>query len=83
MEASYNYIIGQRVRELRREKNITQYELAAKLQCSISLVAMLESGKVSPYISTLSKLSDIFNISIDYLIGLTDETYRWPPKLAE
>ncbi|GFI61139.1 hypothetical protein IMSAG049_00296 [Clostridiales bacterium] len=83
MEASYNYIIGQRVRELRQEKNITQYELATRLHCSISLVAMLESGKISPYISTLSELSEIFDTSIYYLIGLTDETYRWPPKLAE
>ena len=83
MNALYTHIFGQRWTQLRQEKNITQSELAARLHCSISLVSTLESGKVTPSVITFSKLSDIFDISTDYLAGLTNATFRWPPKLAE
>lgn len=59
-----------RIKELRDEKRITQIELAKMLEVSKSTVAMWESNRDRfPTIETLFKLSKLFNVSIDFLLG--------------
>ena len=61
-----------RIKNLREELNMTQQELADKLEGAKSTVAMYEKGNRKPSLEVLVKLSEIFDCSIDYLLGKTD-----------
>ena len=61
-----------RLKQLRQEKELTQTELANKLNISQGSVAMYESGKRIPENNVLILLSKFFDVSTDYLLGLTD-----------
>ena len=62
-----------RIKELRCEKKIGQYELAEKLGLSQRSIAFYEGGQRDPNTDTLSKLADFFNCSIDYLFCRTSQ----------
>ena len=62
-----------RLKELRLEKGLTQKELSARLNLSPNSVCEWEKGRCEPNIDTLKKLSNIFNCSIDYLAGTSDD----------
>lgn len=61
-----------RIKSLREELNMTQQELANKLQGAKSTIAMYENETRKPSYEVLIKLSEIFNCSIDYLLGKSD-----------
>lgn len=62
-----------RIKKLREENNITQEELAKKLELSSKgIVSMYEKGDRKPSLEILVKLSEIFNCSIDYILCKTD-----------
>ncbi len=71
------------LKELRTSKNYSQQKIADLLNVSRSTVAMWETNKSEPDNETLLKLAEIFNVSLDYLMGRTDETYDILYKLAE
>ena len=58
-----------RIKSLRKEFNMGQQELADKIGVAKSTIAMYENGTRKPSIKVLFKLSDIFNCSIDYILG--------------
>ena len=62
----------ERIKELRLKKNWKQSELAHMLQISQNTLSYWEQGKYQPDIETLKKLAEIFLVSVDYLIGHTD-----------
>lgn len=64
--------INEIIKELRVESGITQSELADKLGCKRQKIADWEREKASPSINDLIPLSKVFNVSIDYLMGVTD-----------
>lgn len=57
------------IRELRKIKGLSQKELADKLNSDQSVVSKWELGKALPETSKLIKLSEIFEVSIDYVLG--------------
>ena len=61
-----------RIQILRKENNLTQQDLAEKLGVSNKSISKYERGEREPDFNTLKKLSNIFNVSIDYLLGLSD-----------
>ena len=61
-----------RIRELREAKKMTQLRLSVELEVSQETVSAYESGKHFPSYTALVKLSDIFGVGIDYLMGRTD-----------
>ncbi|VEU80319.1 helix-turn-helix domain-containing protein [Haploplasma axanthum] len=61
--------IGKRIAKLRKENNMTQVELADKLGISYQAVSNWERGDSMPDISKLSELSQIFDTSIDEILG--------------
>ncbi|MGN1297712.1 MAG: LexA family protein [Clostridia bacterium] len=61
-----------RIKFLREEFNMTQQELADKLNGAKSTVAMYEKGDRKPSLEILVKLSEIFDCSIDYILCKTD-----------
>ncbi|MBE6115994.1 MAG: helix-turn-helix domain-containing protein [Erysipelotrichaceae bacterium] len=60
---------GTRLADLRREHNLTQNDIADRLNISAQAVSKWENDLTSPDIDTLLKLSDIFNITVDELLG--------------
>ena len=61
-----------RIKKLREEFQMTQQELAEKLNGAKSTIAMYENETRKPSMEVLIKLSEIFNCSIDYLLGKSD-----------
>ena len=58
-----------RLKELRESKGLTQKEVAEIIGCSEISYARYENEKREPDISTLCKLAEYFNVTVDYLIG--------------
>lgn len=65
-------IFMNRITLLRKEKGISQISLAMELNFSQKMISVYENGKSEPSISTLKRLADIFDTSVDYLINYTD-----------
>lgn len=61
-----------RIKQLREENNWTQLELSKKMNCAMSSIAMYESETRKPSMEVLLKLSEIFDCSIDYILGKSD-----------
>lgn len=62
-------MIGQRIRDLRKKKRMSQTELAKSAGVSQTTVTAWETGKAEPSSSAVARLADIFNVTTDYLLG--------------
>lgn len=62
-------MIGQTIRDLRKEKRVSQTELAKIVGVSQTTVTAWETGKAEPSSSAVSNLADYFNVTTDYLLG--------------
>lgn len=69
---------NERLKELREEKNLTQTKLANELLIDQRSLSFYELGKYEPNIDTIKRMSIFFNVSSDYLLGLTDEKAPYP-----
>lgn len=67
---------GIKIKELRKEKNISQLKLAMDLGTNQNTISRYETGKVEADYAMLRKLADYFGVSIDYLLGTTDNPKR-------
>lgn len=63
---------GIRFKEERKKKNLTQQGLASLFHLDKSSISRYENGHQVPEMETLIKLSNFFEVSIDYLLGKTD-----------
>lgn len=63
---------AERVRNLRSEMGLTQWQLADVLETTQRKVSYWELGKTEPDLLTLWKIADFFDVSIDYLLGRKD-----------
>ena len=64
--------MGEKLKSLRLEKNLTQKQIADRIGLAISAVSSYESNSRYPSYDVLVKLSRIFHVSTDYLLGITD-----------
>lgn len=69
-------MIKARLKKLRSEKGLSQRELAVALNLSPSTIGMYETGQRVPDAETLNRIADLFNTSVDYLMGRTDNRKR-------
>jgi len=60
--------MGERIRELRKSHNMSAEELSEKLDMSGSFIGLLERGARTASLSNVVKMSEIFNVSLDYLV---------------
>lgn len=65
-------IFNVRLQLLRKEKGLSQTELAKILNTTQRRISYMEAGVVEPDLSTLILLSKFFDVSVDYLIGIKD-----------
>ena len=62
-----------RLKELRLANGLTQKELAKSIEVGRTTISEYESGKIVPKHEGLLKLANYFNVSVDYLTGVSDE----------
>lgn len=61
--------LGSKIKELRENRNISQKELGECIGVSDVMISMYEQNKKNPSIPTITKLSEYFGVSIDYLLS--------------
>lgn len=61
-------MLSARITYLRKSQGMSQSQLASKLSISASAVGMYEQGRRVPDLGTLIAISDLFDVSLDYLI---------------
>lgn len=66
-------IIGENLAELRKKKNLTQYELAEKFNYSDKAISKWENGTTLPDIETLYQLCEFYDVTLDYLTHKDDK----------
>ena len=65
--------LAERMRELRKEKNLRQEDAAVELKMSMSAYCRYELGTREPTASVLWRMADYYDVSVDYLLGRRDE----------
>lgn len=70
---------GAMLRFYRKQSNLTQFELADKTGISRSRINNYENGLREPDYDTLELFADFFKVSLDQMLGLTDEGYKKVP----
>ena len=63
----------EKLRSLRVENGLTQKELAARIKSTDKNIWAYEKGLATPPIEILSAYADFFEVSVDYLLGRTDD----------
>ena len=66
-----------RLKELRKEKHLSQVRLSMELCIPQNSISRFESGVRKPDYDTLIQIADYFNVSIDYLVGRSDDPKRY------
>ncbi len=62
-----------RLRELRKEKNLAQWQLAGDLNVAQNTISRYETGQREASYSQLVQFAKYFDVSVDYLLGVTNE----------
>ena len=61
-----------RIRDLREDRDLTQKEMARALNCSQQVYSNYELGQRDIPTDILIKLSSFYNVSVDYILGISD-----------
>lgn len=68
-----NLNFGERIRNLREDKDLTQSELGEQVNMTQRKISYIERGKYEPSIDDIVSLCKFFNVSSDYLLGINDK----------
>lgn len=66
-------MLNENIKKLRLAQNISQVELARRLNVTKQSVSNWENDNIQPSIDTLIKIANCFGVSTDYLLGLSTE----------
>lgn len=72
MDRPLRQILGERIHLARRRAGLSQVELAARAGISPTTLNRVELGRQKLYAETLVTLAQILGVSVDYLVGMTD-----------
>ena len=70
-------LMYKRIRELREDKDMSQTQIAQVLSCSQRVYSNYERGELDIPTEILIKLSLFHNVSVDYILGLTNKTEKY------
>lgn len=76
-------VIGDRIRSLRSEKNMTQMELATALHISNTTLSQYEGGQRIPSDEVKILMAAYFGVTVDYLLGISSERNKKNAPLTE
>jgi transcriptional regulator with XRE-family HTH domain len=75
---------GKKLAALRKEKKLSQSELAAQLATSVSVISRYERDEMTPSIDTAKKLAALLGTTVGYLLGETeDDQLLKDPKMLQ
>jgi transcriptional regulator with XRE-family HTH domain len=69
----HDIIIGDRIKELRLARNLTQRQFASFIKVADHTVTQYESGAAFPSLVAVMRIAMAFNVRTDYILGLEDE----------
>jgi len=69
-------MVYKRIRDLREDKDLTQKEISKMLNCSQQVYSNYELGQRDIPTDILIKLSLFYNVSVDYILGISDNPKR-------
>lgn len=69
----HSRLVGERLKKLRNQNNLSQQALADRLGINRSTYSRYESGVIQADYETLQKIADFYGVSVDYLLGRTDD----------
>ena len=72
-----------RLKEIREDRDLLQKDIAQALRIKQQQYSEYELGSVLISIEKLNKLADFYNVSIDYLVGRTDERKPYPKSILK
>lgn len=76
--------LSERIQDLRKQKGLTQAELAKKVGISLTQMARYETKGIQPPADTLTKLASIFGTTVDFMVnGATEEKAKASLKDSE
>ena len=68
-------IFHERLKDTRKKSTILQKDVAATLRLPLRTYQSYEYGEAEPSLQTLVNIARLFEVSIDYLVGLTDKKF--------
>lgn len=72
-----------RIRDLREDNDLRQIDIAHKLNITQQQYQRYESGKTAVPVDIVISLANLYEVSVDYLLGLTDKKKASPSSLNE
>ena len=76
-------MLSQKIRSIRTSRNMSQVELAKKLGVTKQSVSNWENDNIQPSIDMLIKLTEVFSVSADCLLGLDNRSFLEVSGLSE
>lgn len=79
-------MLGDKIKDLRKDKNLTQVQLAKEIGIAQSTLGMIEKNRTPAGRKTLIKLADFFGVTVDYLLSddeKTDKTIKPEIQIPE
>ena len=73
-----NYLLTDRLYQLRKESGMTQQQVADTIQTTLRQYQRFEKGEQKPGYDNLIKLADCFHVSLDYLAGRSESKDSLP-----
>ncbi len=70
----------ERIRNMREDRDMTQSDMASYLRIHQTTYSDYEIGHLNIPVPVLIKIADLFDTSIDYLVGRTDEKTKYPSR---
>ncbi|MFT8352344.1 helix-turn-helix domain-containing protein [Clostridium saccharoperbutylacetonicum] len=69
-------MFGERLKALRENYGLTQNDLATKVKVARTTITGYENNTNQPDFDTLARIATVFNVSLDYLLGRTNQKYN-------
>lgn len=69
-------VTADRIKELRKQKQLTQQGLADKIEASRDTITKYENGRRIPTLAMISLIADVLDTTVDYLQGKTDNALK-------
>lgn len=73
--------LGEKIKELRKTKNISQEQLAIMLKINRNYLSRIETGKSEPTSGILKQIAEIFNVDLNSLLDIKEETKEKKEKI--
>jgi len=79
MAKDNNNIFGKRLKQVREDKGLTQQDIGNIIDSDKALICLYEKGSSEPGVRSAMKIANFLGVSLDWLIGETEDRSPLPP----